>query len=973
MEMKSETIKVLLIDDDEDDYILTRELLSEVKVGKYKLDWAASYDEGLEVMGRREHHVCLVDYRLGERSGVQLIREAWEARLTTPMILLTGQGNYDVDVQAMQAGATDYLIKDKTPAALLERTLRYAVELNTERCRAEEALGAYAQKQEVVAEIGRLALTGGELDDLFAESASLIARTLGVEYCKVLELLPDGDALILRAGVGWKKEYPVGQTTVSAGKESQAGFTLLSEEPVVVEDLRTETRFSSPPLLHEHGVVGGMTVIIRGRERPYGILGAHTTSVRRFATDDVNFLRAVANVLAEAIGRKHAEDEVRQSEARFRRVVESNMLGIIFWALSGEITGGNDAFLNMVGYTHEDLAAGRMIWTEMTPRKYRKLDKKALDELAASGVCETYEKEYIRKDGSRVPVLLGLAMLEGETQRAVGFILDISDRKRAEESLRQSESQFRALFENALDAVLIANNLGVYVDANPAAFDLLGVSYHEVIGRTTSDFTEEDYKAETSRSWDQFLKEGTMLGVFRLRQPDGKVVSADFSATANFLPGRHLLMLRDVTERRKLEEQLRQSQKLESVGMLAGGIAHDFNNLLTVITGYSELTLKRLDKTDPLARNVEEINKASERATSLTRQLLAFSRKQVLQPKVLDLNSVIVNIEKMLGRLVGEDMELCTSPGLALGQVKADPGQIEQVILNLVVNARDAMPKGGKITLETANIYLDEAYALRHIAVQPGWYAMLAVTDTGHGIDAETQKHIFEPFFTTKGQSKGTGLGLSTVYGIVKQSGGNIWVYSEVGVGTTFKIYLPLVDEEITEPDAYAARPRSAAGTETILLAEDEEMVRNLAGESLKMRGYTVLKAANAGEALLICQRHEGPIHLLLTDVVMPRMSGKELADQLLRLRPNTRVLYMSGYTDQSIVHHGVLDEDIAFIGKPFTPDALVLKVVEVLQQAASSSQSLEKINFPTPVSSKEKAISYQLNERNAIVSVSKV
>ena len=806
--MKNETIKVLLIDDDEDDYILTRELLSEVKFGTYELDWAPSYEKGLEVMAHREHHVCLVDYRLGDRSGVQLIREAWEARLTTPMILLTGQGDHEVDVQAMQAGATDYLIKDKTPAALLERTIRYAVELNTERCRAEDALAAYAQKQEVVAEIGCLALAGGELDDLFAESVSLIARTLGVEYCKVLELLPDGDSLILRAGVGWNKEYPLGQVKVSAGKESQAGFTLLSDEPVVVEDLRTELRFNGAHLLHEHGVAGGMSVIIRGRERPYGVLSAHTTSVRRFTTDDVNFLRAVATVLAEAIGRKHAE-----------------------------------------------------------------------------------------------------------------------------ESLRQSESQFRALFENALDAVLIANDLGAYVDANPAACDLLGVSYNEVIGRTISDFTEEDYKAETSRTWEQFLKESTMIGVFRLRRPDGKVVSADFSATANFLPGRHLLMLRDVTERLELEEQLRQSQKLESVGMLAGGIAHDFNNLLTVITGYSELTLNHLNKSDPLTLNVEEIKKAADRATSLTRQLLAFSRKQVLQPKVLDLNSVIVNIEKMIGRLVGEDMELNTSPGVGLGKVRADPGQIEQVILNLVVNARDAMPKGGKITLETANIYLDEAYALRHVAVQPGWYVMLAVTDTGLGIDAESQKHIFEPFFTTKEQSKGTGLGLSTVYGIVKQSGGNIWVYSEVGVGTTFKIYLPLVDEQVTEPDAYAALPQSTRATETILLAEDEKMVRNLVAESLKLHGFTVLKAANAEEALLIGERHEGPIHLLLTDVVMPRMSGKELADQLLRLRPDARVLYMSGYTDQAIVHHGILDEDIAFIGKPFTPDALVLKVVEVIGQ----------------------------------------
>jgi two-component system cell cycle sensor histidine kinase/response regulator CckA len=932
-EMKIETIKVLLIEDDEEDYILTRKLLSEVKVGEYALDWASSYEEGLKTIKRREHDVCLVDYRLGDRSGVQFIREVWAARLTTPMILLTGQGNHDVDVEAMKAGATDYLVKDKTPAALLERTIRHAVEINTERCRTEEALGAYAQRQSVVADIGRLALTGGELEDLFAEAVSLVARTLDVAYCEVLELLPDGDALILRAGVGWKEACPIGRVTVSAGKESQAGFTLFSNEPVVVKDLRTETRFCGAAQLHQHGIVSGMSVIIRGRGRPYGVLGAHTTLQRRFGTDDVNFLRTVAYVLAEAIDRKHSEDELRQSEARFRHVVESNMLGIISWSLSGEITESNDAFLKMVGYTRADLVAGRMRWTEMTPTKYRKLDERALEDLAAFGVCETYEKEYIRKDGSRVPILLGCAMLEGEKQRGVGFVLDISARKRAEESLRQSESQFRGLFENALDAVLIANDLGVYVDANPAACALLGVPHNEIMGRTLNDFTEEDSGPEAWPMWEQFLKEGRMRGVIHLRRPDGKGVEVDFYATANFLPGRHFSVMHDVTERRKLEEQLRQSQKLESVGMLAGGIAHDFNNLLTVIAGYSQLTLRHLDKADPLARNIEEIEKAAKRATVMTRQLLAFSRKQVLQPRVLDLNSIIAGIEKMLGRLVGEDMELRTAPGDGLGQVKADPGQIEQVILNLVVNARDAMPKGGKITIETANVYLDQEYTLRHIGVQPGWYAMVAVSDTGDGMDAEMQKHIFEPFFTTKEQGKGTGLGLSTVYGIVKQSGGNIWVYSEVGVGTSFKIYLPLVEAQVTEPDAHAERPESVAGTETILLAEDEEMVRNLARKCLKMHGYTVLEAANPEEALLICEQHEGPIHLVLTDVVMPRMSGTLLAEEVLKLRPDTRVLYMSGYTDQAIVHDGVLDGDIAFIGKPFTPDALVLKVVEVLQQ----------------------------------------
>jgi len=1110
--MKTETIKVLLIDDDEDDYILTRELLSEVKVGKYALDWAPSYEEGLGVIARGDHDVCLVDYHLGEHTGVQLIREARQSGLTTPMILLTGQGNHEVDVEAMEAGAIGYLVKDETPTARLERTIRYAVQLNTEHSRAEEAIGAYAQKHSVVAEIGRLALIGTELKELFAEAVTLVERTLGVEYCEVLELLPDGDALILRAGVGWKEEYPVGQATVSAAKESQAGFTLLSDEPVIVEDLRTETRFSGPPLLHDHGVVSGMTVIIRGRERAYGILGAHTASARGFTTDDVNFLRSVANVLAEAIGRKQAEEALRIEREYFGHIISAAPTVIVGITPEGATNFVNQAIRQVAGYEPEELM-GRDWWRVFYPgEEYRQVEQLFKD-FEQSGVVN-YEMTLTSKGGEKRCVSwnsVNRLNEHGELVEIIGIGNDVTDRKRAVADL----ALFRQLMDQSNDGIFVINaSTSELSDVNETACRQFGYARAELLRLRVIDINTE---LATIAAWEEHRQTlesvGSMVLVFNGRRKDCSTFPIEISLRYVSLNDQHyvLAVTRDITERarllselksertrlvdifthapafiasllgpdhifeiantcfydlvggqrdiigmsacdafpelegqgffelldnvyatgvpfvgtempvefadgagvprelryinfiyqpqadaegtvssiichgvdvteqvlsrRRLEEtenQLRQSQKLESVGMLAGGIAHDFNNLLTVITGYSDLTLRRLHKADPLARNVEEIAKAAEGAASLTRQLLAFSRKQVLQPKVLDLNSVIANIERMLGRLVGEDMELRTSPGVGLGQVQADPGQIEQVIVNLVVNARDAMPKGGKITIETANIYLDEEYARRHIAVQPGWYAMLAVTDTGYGMDAETQRQIFEPFFTTKEQGKGTGLGLSTVYGIVKQSGGNIWVYSEVGVGTTFKIYLPAVDEQATEPDAAAVRPESVAGTETILLAEDEEMVRNLARESLKMHGYTVLEAANAGEALSICQQHEGPIHLLLTDVVMPRMSGRELAEQLAGLRPGVRVLYMSGYPDQSIVHHGLLDGDIAFIGKPFTPDALVLKVVEVLQQNVSSSQSLERINSSTPDGSNDKRISYRMNEMDEIVSVSK-
>ena len=393
----------------------------------------------------------------------------------------------------------------------------------------------------------------------------------------------------------------------------------------------------------------------------------------------------------------------------------------------------------------------------------------------------------------------------------------------------------------------------------------------------------------------------------------------------------YIAVKQDISDFKQLEEQLRQSQKLEAIGMLAGGIAHDFNNLLTVIRGYSDLTLMRLSEEDPLHRNISEVKKAAERAAGLTRQLLAFSRKQVLQPKVLDLNAVVSELEKMLRRLIGEDIGLRTVLESDLGSVKADPGQIEQIIMNLAVNARDAMPQGGKLTIETTNVYLDEDYAKVHIAVIPGPYVMFAVSDTGTGMDSRTQARIFEPFFTTKEKGKGTGLGLSTVYGIVKQSGGNIWVYSEVGQGTTFKVYLPRVDEGAQEYKRSAETEGAIQGSETILLAEDEEMVRKLARQVLEMHGYQVLEAANGGAALLICERHKEPIHLLITDVIMPEMSGRELADRLAQLRPEMKVLYMSGYTDNAIVHQGVLDEGANFIQKPFPTDALARKVREVL------------------------------------------
>jgi signal transduction histidine kinase len=398
---------------------------------------------------------------------------------------------------------------------------------------------------------------------------------------------------------------------------------------------------------------------------------------------------------------------------------------------------------------------------------------------------------------------------------------------------------------------------------------------------------------------------------------------------------------------RRSEDHLRQVQKVEAIGRLAGGVAHDFNNLLTVISGYGDLLLTRLPAGAPMRHEIDEILKAARRAAALTRQLLAFSRRQILEPKVLDLNAVVEESVKMLRRLIGEDVDLRIAPAPDLGHIKADPGQLEQVIMNLAVNARDAMPGGGKLTIETRNVELDAAYAGAHVAVRPGAYVLLAVSDSGTGMDREIMAQIFEPFFTTKGPGKGTGLGLSTVYGIVKQSGGNIWVYSEPGQGTTFKIYLPRVDEAIERPVREREAPTVPRGSETVLVAEDEAELRELVRVILQAHGYTVLAAADGPTAIEICRRHRERIDLMLSDVVMPQMSGRELAVRLAAVRPHMKVIFMSGYTSDAIVHHGVLDPGTAFIQKPFTPDGLARKVREVLDAPTSGSDASDPLNRP--------------------------
>lgn len=581
------------------------------------------------------------------------------------------------------------------------------------------------------------------------------------------------------------------------------------------------------------------------------------------------------------------------------------------------------------------LDALRLLKKNATPPPFILITGSLTEEVAVECMKEGAHDYILKTSLKRLPsaVLNALAKKKAEDEKL-----------RAEAALHHSEELYRLIAENTSDLICMLDAEGNFVYVSPSYKEMLGYGADDLLGRSLFSLIHPDERGPVREKFSRSFEGGHPENLeWRFQHKDGswKV----FDAVENWIhtgqgERQHAVVVsRDLTERKRAEEalrnseeQLRQAQKLEAVGQLAGGVAHDFNNILTVILGYSDILIKKTAEGDPNRSRVEEIKRAAERASSLTRQLLAFSRKQVLQPKPFDLNSLITDMSKMLGRLIGEDIDFAVVLTEDVAEVNADPGQIEQVLMNLVVNARDAMPNGGKITIESTIAEIDSTYAMMHIGIQPGRYVTLAVSDNGVGMDTETKKHIFEPFFTTKEQGKGTGLGLSTVYGIIKQSGGNIWAYSEPGQGTTFKIYLPQVAcTGSVERHFDDAEARVAGGTETILLVEDEPQIREMASEFLSENGYQVLVASSGIEALTILNELSGPVHLILTDVIMPRMNGRELTECIASLRPETKVLYMSGYTNDAVVRHGVLDSGTSFIQKPFSPDALGRKVREVL------------------------------------------
>ncbi len=726
--------------------------------------------------------------------------------------------------------------------------------------------------------------------------------------------------------------------------------------------LRTGTPILATPDVYDELVARGEVELIGApsidwvgaplvvKDRTIGVVAAQSYSEGvRYGPEDKEILIFVSSQIAMAVERKRAEDALRRQSDLLQQIVEHIPVMLVFLDPVGLIEWGNREWTRVLGYTMDDARSSDLFASFYPEPAERERVKKSIG--APTGQWTDFRTRT--RDGRVLDTTWANVPLSQGGWLAIG--VDITERKQAEGALRQSEERYRTFIAQSSEGVSrlefrppvpVTLPEDAQVDAmyasatvaecNDAMARMYGFTEaRELAGARLADLHDQGDTAnrEQMRS---FIRAGYRLADSETRERDREGRPRVFlNNVVGFVEDGHLVRVwgtqRDVSEQRRLEEQFRQSQKMEAVGQLAGGIAHDFNNLLTAILGNTQLLLRDLPPGDAMRGDVEEIRKASERAAALTRQLLAYSRRQMLQPEILDLNVVVGDMDRMLRRLIGEHIALVTVPAPDLGRVRADPSQIEQVLVNLVVNARDAMPSGGRLTIETVNVDLDASYAQEHLGASPGAYTLLSVTDTGTGMDANVRAHLFEPFFTTKEVGKGTGLGLATVYGIVKQSGGHISVTTEVNRGSSFKVYLPRVLQPPTTPAPASPRPGNSRGSETVLVVEDDPAVLALSCRALEAEGYTILCASDGTDALRIVERHGGEIHLLLTDVVMPGMSGRELAEQMAARRVGIRILYMSGYPGDAAVHHGAFVRGSHFLQKPFSPDSLTRKVRETL------------------------------------------
>jgi two-component system, cell cycle sensor histidine kinase and response regulator CckA len=906
--MDTGIVKVLLVEDDEDDYIITRDLLSEIPRKRVALQWVKTFDEGLEEMLRNQHDVCLLDYRLGPRNGVELLQTAVERGCQSPIILLTGLGLHEVDLQAMEAGAADYLIKSRLDANSLERTIRYALQR-----RSATALAAFEQARLAAfgSEVG-LALTRRDsLDRILHLCAQAMARYLNASLAQISTFDSQRGVFELRVSAGAlceKQSSPRSLPTVRLDVDQ-----LTAGKTTLIKQLRGDPRVSDREWAGREGMVCFAAHPLVLEERLVGLMSIFTAHPLSEQVGEE--MSSVANGIALCIERKHSEEALGVSEDKYRSVVE-NIKEVIFQLdASGKWTFLNPAWAAITGFEVATVI-GTCFWEQIHPedrernqQAFRQLIERKLDS------CR-YETRFLTRDGNICWLEVHAQPMVGQDEKILGVtgsLVNVTDRKLAESQI-QKLAAFPRVSPNP---VLEFAADGTLTYANEATHELaktLGQQeIHAILPPSAAATARECLSTGLKKSHEEVTLNGRTI------------IWSFFPVTQNQVV--HCYG-DDVTEMLNLEAQFRHAQKLESIGQLAAGVAHDFNNILTVIQGYSDCLLARCDQDEMATSALTQISNASKRAAALTRQLLMFSRKQVIQPTLLELNAVLRSLAKMLPRLLGEDITLQTDDRADLPRIKADAGMIEQVVMNLAVNARDAMPKGGRLSIATAVTDLDATCAARQADSRPGRFICLTVTDSGCGMDRKTLERIFEPFFTTKGIGKGTGLGLATVYGIVKQHQGWVEVTSQIGVGTTFRVYLPIALETAnSNTETITAAQPIRGGQETILLVEDEPVVRELARDVLRGYQYQVVEASCGPEALRIWDEHNGQFDLLLTDLVMPEgITGRELAIQLKIRKPDLRVIYSSGYSPE-ILGKDFRENETAFLPKPYLPPQLAKMV----------------------------------------------
>lgn len=900
--MAEKVLNILYIEDSEQDaLLLNRHLLQcGYTVDSERVDTGEAMRAALE---SREWDLILSDYSMPRFDAIKALYVLKESGKDIPFIIISGTIGEYIAVEAMRLGASDYFMKDSLARLVpaIERELQESENRRAKKRAEDEQRRLNTQ----------IKSQSERLNNVVANVPGIVWETSGVS---------ESDQTI-----NFVSEYV--ETMLGYSVEewlSTPNFWLTIVHPDDRERVETESAaiFTRK---QDHGTIEFRWIAKDKRVR-------WVQSKSAVVLNEVGEPIGLRGVTIDITDKKKAELALQASEHRLRMVTDNARVGLVMVNHERRYTFANAAYIEILDLPQDHIVGLRI--ADVLPSVY---DEQIGPRLERAFAGERVSYELHKRTGGierTYAVRYEPTVAHDSEPLVVVVITDITEIKQAEEAVRESEERYRLLFtSNPIPMWVYGLETLKFLEVNDAAVRHYGYSKKEFCSMMILDIRPDEDAVELKKKIANINSPFGTTEICRHRKKDGNLISVEITAHSldfNGVPSR-LVLANDVTERRSLEEQLRQSQKMEAIGMLVGGIAHDFNNLLTAINGYSELALKQMSDDEPLHQNVDEIYKAGKRAAALTGQLLAFGRKQVLLPKVINLNSIILEIEKMLRRLIGEDVGLQTALDSELGNVMADPGQIEQVLLNLVINARDAMPDGGQLTIETKNVFLDEDYARIHISVLPGHYVMMGVSDTGTGIDDPTLERIFEPFFSTKEPGKGTGLGLSTTYGIVKQSGGSIWVYSEPDKGTTFKIYFPRIHEDRI---AYVARSDNTArmhGTETILLTEDEEIVRKLAKQVLEMYGYNVLVADRGKAALSISEEYGGHIDLLITDVIMPGMSGRDLSNQILMQRPDIKILYMSGYTDNAIVHHGVIDGEASFIQKPFSTDGLARKIRETL------------------------------------------